>query len=76
MSGMLFSDRQKFIYCYVMMLYDINYFVTGKAKVNGKMTDKFGFFSDIFASYVANPAAIQVAQLLTSCYLTLPALLQ
>ena len=44
MSGMLFSDRQKFIYCYVMMPYDINYFVTGKAKVNGKMTDKFGFF--------------------------------
>ena len=30
----------------------------------------------IFASYVANPAAIQVAQLLTSCYLTLPAVLQ
>ena len=44
MSGMLFSDRQKFIYCYVMMPYDINYFVTGKAKVNGKMTDKFDFF--------------------------------
>ena len=43
MSGMLFSDRQKFIYCYVMMPYDINYFVTGNAKVNGKMTDKFGF---------------------------------
>ena len=44
MSGMLFSDRQKFIYCYVMMPYDINYFVTGKAKVNGKMIDKFDFF--------------------------------
>ena len=44
MSGMSFSDRQKFLYCYVMILYDINYFVTGKAKINGKMTDKFGFF--------------------------------
>ena len=73
MSGMLFSDRQKFIYCYVMMLYDINYFVTGKTKINGKMTAEFVFLLEIFASYVANPVAIQVAQLLTSCYLTLPA---
>ena len=44
MYGMLFSVKQKFIDCYVMILYDINYFVTGKAKINGKMTDKFGFF--------------------------------
>ena len=53
---MLFSDRQKFIYCYVMMLYDLNYFVKGKAKINGKMTVKFVFFPEIYVSYVANPA--------------------
>ena len=44
MSCMLFSDRQKFVKRYVMMLSDINYFVTGKTRIIGKMTAKFSFF--------------------------------
>ena len=44
MSCMLFSDRQRFVKRYVMMLSDINYFVTGKTRIIGKMTAKFSFF--------------------------------
>ena len=63
MSCMLFSDRQKFVKRYVMMLSDINYFVTGKTRIIGKMTAKFSFFSDIYASYVANLAETQLTEL-------------
>ena len=63
MSCMLFSDRQRFVKRFVMMHSDMNYFVTGKTRIIGKMTAKFSFFSDIYASYVANLAETQLTEL-------------